>query len=81
VEQESTQHLTSVAQHLRGIAHSIHMQDLNAEAIYDQLKERLNESDDNSLFDDERFTKSGLYYWTVKTYDELRESMMQVGDS
>jgi hypothetical protein len=75
LEQEPSVHLTPIAQYLRGISLSVHTQRMNGEAIYDHLKERLGESEDGSLFDDERFTKSDLYHWTVKTCDELRESI------
>lgn len=75
MEQEPTEHLTPIAQYLRGITYSLRTQITNAEFLYDQLKERLARTDDGSLFDDERFTKSNLYHWTVKTCDELRESL------
>lgn len=76
MEREPTQYLTPLAQFLRGLTYSLRTQNMNAEAIYDRLKERLRDSDDESLFDDEQFTKSTLYHWTVKTCDELRESLM-----
>ncbi|KAF1932114.1 uncharacterized protein M421DRAFT_284651 [Didymella exigua CBS 183.55] len=76
MEREPTLHLTPVAQFLRGLTYSLRTLNLNAEAIYDQLKERLQTSDDESLFDDENFTKSNVYHWTVKTCHELRESLM-----
>lgn len=75
LEREPTLHLTPLAQFLRGLTYSLRTQNVHAEAIYDQLKERLRTSGDESLFDDEHFTKSNLYHLIVKTCDELRESL------
>lgn len=76
MEREPTQYLTPLAQFLRGLTYSLRTQNMNAEAIYDQLKEQLRAADDGGLFDDEQFTKSSLYHWTVRTCDELRESLL-----
>lgn len=76
LEREPTLYLAPLARFLRGLSYSLRTQNINAEAIYNRLKERLRHADDNSLFDDEQFTKSNLYHWTVKTCDELRESLM-----
>ncbi|KAH7400883.1 hypothetical protein DE146DRAFT_477871 [Phaeosphaeria sp. MPI-PUGE-AT-0046c] len=76
MEREPTQYLTPLAQFLRGLTYSLRTQNMNAESIYDRLKEQLRDADDGQLFDDERFTKSSLYHWTVRTCDELRESLL-----
>ncbi|KAF2258987.1 hypothetical protein CC78DRAFT_537401 [Lojkania enalia] len=73
--QSASQHLTPIAQYLRGVAFSLHTQRLNAESIYDTMRERLKDCYDGSLFDDEQYTKSALYHWTIRTCDELRESV------
>ncbi|RYN73045.1 hypothetical protein AA0120_g12654 [Alternaria tenuissima] len=74
-DQEPVENLTPITQYLRGISLSVNTQTMSAEAIYDHLKEQLAESENDSLFDDEQFSKSELYHWTIKTCDELRESI------
>ncbi|KAH8728862.1 hypothetical protein GQ44DRAFT_608184 [Phaeosphaeriaceae sp. PMI808] len=72
---EPSMHLTPVAQYVRGIACSVNTLRMNAEEIYDHLKDRLDASENGSLFDDENFTKSESYHWTIKTCDTLRETL------
>jgi hypothetical protein len=74
-DQGPSQHLTPIAQYLRGIVFSLRTQRRNAESIYGILRDRLEDCDDDSLFDDVQFTKSTLYHWTIRACDELRESI------
>ncbi|KAF2178421.1 hypothetical protein K469DRAFT_642743 [Zopfia rhizophila CBS 207.26] len=72
-DQEPEQHLTPIAQFLRGVTSSLHTQTTNAESIYEILREQLKSCEGGSLFDDEHFTKSTVYHWTIKACDELKE--------
>jgi len=72
---ELRQHLTPIAQFVRGIASSLYTQKVNARMIHNLLRNQLNTSDDGTIFDDENFTKSILYHWAIKTCDALSESL------
>lgn len=74
-QHEPSQHLTPIAQYIRGVTASLYTQRINAESIYETLIDQIRDCGDHSLFDDEHFTKSTLYHWTIKTCDELRESI------
>lgn len=74
-DQEGSRYLTPIAQYIRGITSSLRTQHDNAEAIYNALRDQIRNFDSDSLFDDEHFTMSTLYHWTIKTCDELRESI------
>jgi hypothetical protein len=69
------EHLTPIAQYMRGVTSSLVVQRQNAESILDALREKIERSDGDSLFDDEKFTKSNLFHWTVRTCDELRNTI------
>jgi hypothetical protein len=60
---------------IRGVATSLCTQRINAQSIYESLRDELRSCDGESIFDDEHFTKSTLYHWAVKTCDELGESI------
>lgn len=70
-DNELLEHLTPIAQYLRGITASLSAQRINVQSIFDALKDHLRKSDEDSLFDDEQFTKSRLYHWVVETCHEL----------
>lgn len=72
---EPRQHLTPIAQFVRGVASSLYTQQINARMIHNSLRNQLNTSDDGTIFDDENFTKSMLYHWAIKTCDALSESL------
>ncbi|KAH8587293.1 hypothetical protein B0O99DRAFT_656496 [Bisporella sp. PMI_857] len=72
---EPRQHLTPIAQYLRGITSSLYTQRMNAKLIHEALKDALKSCDGASIFDDEHFTKSTAYHWAVRTCDELSESI------
>ena len=72
---ELRQHLTPIAQFVRGVASSLYTQQVNARMIHNLLRNQLNTSDDGTIFDDENFTKSILYHWAIKTCDALSESL------
>jgi hypothetical protein len=74
-DESPPEYLTPVAQYVRGMTSSLVVQRQNAESILDALRERIERSDGDSLFDDEDFTKSNLYHWTVRTCDELRNTI------
>lgn len=69
------QHLTPIAQYIRGISSSLVTQRMNAQTIYEAIKRELNRCEGGSLFDDEHFTKSTLYHSAVQACDELTESI------
>jgi hypothetical protein len=68
---EPSRHLTPVSQFLRGIVASLCTQRTNAQGIYSELKNLLAIHDNNTIFDDEIFTKSTLYHCTVKNCGEV----------
>lgn len=72
---EPQQHLTPIAQFVRGIASLLYTHRFNAQLIVNLLKEQVVSCDDESIFDDENFTKSTLYHWIIKTCDTLSESL------
>lgn len=69
------QHLTPISQYIRGMSSSLVTQRINAQTIYEAIKDELNRCEGGSLFDDEHFTKSTLYHWAVQACDELAESI------
>ncbi|KAI0382261.1 hypothetical protein F5Y04DRAFT_288018 [Hypomontagnella monticulosa] len=75
VDYRREEHVTPVAQFLRGITSSLCTQRMNARHIHDFLGEQLKSSDNNSLFDDENFTKSTLYHSSIQACDELETSI------
>ncbi|KAF4635576.1 hypothetical protein G7Y89_g2524 [Cudoniella acicularis] len=72
---EPRHNLTPISQFLRGIVASLCTQRINAQLIYGELRDVLADRDNNSIFDDENFTKSTLYHWTIKTCEEVGESI------
>ncbi len=68
-EQELADFYTPIAQFTRGVASSVRTQRLQAESIYDRLKDDLDGCDPEGLFDDDKFKKSNLYHQVVKTCD------------
>lgn len=68
-------YLTPIAQYIRGISASIYTQRINAETIYEELRNWTKDCDTGGIFDDEHYTKSTSYHWAVKTCDELSESI------
>ncbi|EPE31286.1 hypothetical protein GLAREA_12589 [Glarea lozoyensis ATCC 20868] len=68
---EPSHHLTPISQFLRGIVASLCTLRSNAQAIYRELKDLLALHDNNTIFDDENFTKSTLYHCTVKNCGEV----------
>jgi hypothetical protein len=72
---EPRQHLTPIAQFVRGVASSLYTQKVNAQMIHNFLKSQLNTLDDGTIFDDEKFTKSILYHWAIRSCDALSESL------
>lgn len=75
LDYENLEHLSPCAQYLRGITASLYMQRTNGQHILEVLNDHLQVSDNDSLFDDELFTKSGLYHWVIKTCHELSGSV------
>ncbi|KAJ5521277.1 hypothetical protein N7527_005392 [Penicillium freii] len=71
LDYEPLEHLSPCAQFLRGITASFFMQRTNAQHIIGILNDHLQESYNDTLFDDERFTKSRLYHWVIRTCHEL----------
>jgi hypothetical protein len=69
------QYLTPIAQYIRGIASSLFTQRMNAQSIFEALRDEVKLSDGRDIFDDENFTKSKLYHWAIKACDELSESI------
>jgi hypothetical protein len=74
-DHQTKQYLTPIAQYVRGITSSLHMQRTNAETIYGDMRKWLKDFQSESIFDDEQFTKSTSYHWAVRTCDELSESI------
>jgi hypothetical protein len=72
---ESRHFLTPIAQFVRGIVSSLQTQRVNALLIHNLLRDQLNSADNGDVFDDEKFTKSILYHWAIKTCDALIESL------
>lgn len=72
---EPLQHLSPCAQFLRGITASLTMQRTNGQHILDTLNGRLESSEDDSLFDDEAFTKSAVHHWAIRISHELSGSI------
>lgn len=72
---EPLQHLSPCAQFLHGITASLFIQRTNAQHILDTLTDRLEESKDDSLFDDDELTKSGVYHWAIRISHELAGSI------
>lgn len=62
LDYEPFEHLSPCAQFLRGITATFFMQRTNAQHLVGVLNDYLQESADDSLFDDEAFTKSKLYH-------------------
>lgn len=74
-DREQQEHLTPVAQFIRGITASVVTQRTNAESICDFLRHELGACDTDGLFDDEQFTKSKTYHHTIQGCSELIESL------
>ncbi|KAM5352989.1 hypothetical protein ACJ41O_005711 [Fusarium nematophilum] len=66
---------TPVAQFMAGIHGALQTQRLDEQHILDALRSRLAESDDMRLVDDDKFSKSHLYHWVVKTCDKVCHSI------
>ncbi|KAF2680728.1 hypothetical protein K458DRAFT_87165 [Lentithecium fluviatile CBS 122367] len=69
-----TEHLTPVAQYIRGLTSSLVTLRMSTQSILDALRVKLDACEGRDLFDDENFTKSTLYHWTVRTCEELRNT-------
>lgn len=74
-DHQTREYLTPIAQYVRGITSSLYTQRNNAELIYEDTKNAFREYNSGSIFDDENFTKSTSYHWSVRTCDELNESI------
>jgi hypothetical protein len=72
---ELPEHLSPCAQYVRGITASLYMQRAHAQRILRVLIDHVGETDNDSLFDDEMFTKSELYHWVIKICHELCGSL------
>lgn len=68
------EHLTPVAQYIRGLTSSLVTLRMSTQSILDALKVKLDACEGRDLFDDEKFTKSTLYHWTVRMCEELRNT-------
>lgn len=71
-DQGAHEHLTPVAQYFRAIASSLITVRTNSQSILDILRRKLQNVEGGDLFDDENYTTSNVYHWTVRTCDELR---------
>ena len=74
-EGDATQHMTPIAQYIRGVANCLSVQHSHAGSIFTSLKVQLEQNDDNVLFDDERITNSRLYHRVIKTCHLLNNSI------
>lgn len=75
LDSEPLEHLSPCAQFLRGITASLFMQRTNAQHMIQMLNDHLEKHDNDSLFDDEAFTKSGMYHWAIQICHELSGSL------
>jgi hypothetical protein len=75
VDSEQPVSPTPVAQFLAGIHGALRTQRIDEQKILDALKACLSELDNQSLFDDENYTKTHLYHWVVKTCDTACQSI------
>lgn len=75
LDSEPPEHLSPCAQFLRGITASLFMQRTNAQHMIQLLNDYLETHGDDSLFDDEEFTKSGMYHWAILICHELGGSL------
>lgn len=72
---EPLEHLSPCAQFLSGITASLFMQRTNVQHIIQMLNDHLERFDNDTLFDDETFTKSKLYHWAIQTCHEVSGSV------
>jgi hypothetical protein len=72
VDQGAHEHLTPISQYFRAISAAIITAKIHQQAILAALKDKLRSQEGGSLIDDEEFTKSNLYHWSVRTCDELQ---------
>jgi hypothetical protein len=72
---EPLEHLTPLAQFVRGICSAAVSQKANILPIIYELNEQLRASEDDSLFDDRQFSKSRIYHWIIKTCHDLCTSI------
>lgn len=82
--QEQPEHLTPLAQFIRGICITLVSQRIHLTCIFAKLKLRFASGRDShyetdafstNLFDDKHFSKSELYHWIIKTCHELSASV------
>jgi hypothetical protein len=71
----SAQYSTPLSQFIRGITSSVCTQRKNAQSIYDAISNTLKSHDDDSLFDDEGYTKSATFHFAVRACNELEASV------
>lgn len=71
----SAEYTTPIAQFIRGVTSSLRTQKTNAQYVCEALRDELKKCDDDSLFDDEHFTKSTMYHLAMKTCEELEASI------
>lgn len=69
------EYLSPIAQFVRGICGTVVSQRVNAVPIVQNLKERLDRTENDSLFDDEQFTKSRVYNWAIRMCRQLSDSI------
>jgi hypothetical protein len=74
-DDEPREHLSPIAQYLRGITACLSVQKHNADTIFDALQHSFKEASNESLFDDELFSKSKIYHWIIEASYELCESI------
>lgn len=72
VDQGAHEHLTPISQYFRAISAAIITARIHQQAILTALKDKLRSQEGGSLIDDEEFTRSNLYHWSVRTCDELQ---------
>ncbi|OAL53577.1 hypothetical protein IQ07DRAFT_313783 [Pyrenochaeta sp. DS3sAY3a] len=72
VDQGAHAHLTPISQYFRAISTAIITARIHQQAIVTAIKDKLRSQEAGSLIDDEEFTRSNLYHWSVRTCDELQ---------
>lgn len=72
---EPLQYQTPLAQFVRGICSAVVSQRTNILPIFHELEERLRDSEDDDLFDDQKFSKSRTYHWIIKSCHDICTSI------
>jgi hypothetical protein len=70
--QGAHEHLTPIAQYFRAIAAATINARMSHQALLTALRNKLHIHEGDGLIDDENFTRSNIYHWTVRTCDELQ---------